>query len=696
MWTLRTPARQLLLWLVISCAASLATAQDQAVEPGQITVQPGTKFEWIVDYSVQTQRGLECPQEGPPLALHPLQAEPQWGCKAITNTGETTGIWRVDFGVTSGEGVRLFLVQDGTERIILTAPKGRTMGMTEGNGPWLASLPFAITPGETVVLWTELSPYTTLRVSPFLSWAHLVPEATFNDSITHRSFAIAALLSASALLILFLVTFARLLGSAPARDYAIYFICATAAFVTGDAYLAWAFPSVPVQWSMLPAKPLEIAVFILYYRFVASFVRTALGEHGVVRSYRAMAWTALGIFFVSFILAVGGGTFLMLPEETVDLLAGGAPSPGLQRFAEWAAFSSLNALWLVVGLVSAAYALWAIVALLKARADGAVLFALGGGLIIVLYFLPYLQGFSRLDRLQSFWVTRGMIVADGLVFAAALVQQTFGLRAQRDAALRSELAASQEKLALTESLLTAKEGRAQAEAMAERHRERLALTSHDLRQPLTSLQLAVADAEKAAPGLGDKLASGIGYLKQVLDETVVEARPEQAQSANRLPSDFEPTPVALLLKNVDRMFADEARAKGLEFEAAPSDLVVATQPVALIRILSNLVSNAVKYTQAGSVHVSAIQAAGKVSLTVADTGPGLAPGEIEVILQAYKRGEATDEEGEGIGLSSVLKLADELGLTLKIDSVKGEGSQFSITGLSEALEGAGDDATQTS
>ncbi len=670
--------------LVLSLAPVAAVSQEGDRVRGQIDLQPGDEFVRVLARSVAAPETATCPEEGEPFSLHPMLTVPQWACLALTNTGARPGVWRVDFNATSGQGVDIWLERGETRRQILTAPRGRTMGMTEGEGPWLASAPIAIAPQETVILRTKLGANVSLRVDATLYWARLVAEQGFDDSVTERAFAIATLLSASVLLIFFLSVFSRLLASKPAKDYALYFTVATLHFVSTEAYLAWALPALPVNWAMAPGRILEIAIFLLYYRFVASFVKAALGAHPIVALLRPVCWTVFGLFVLS-VLIFGLSTALMvLPDAIYN--SWNVPE-WLLDLAIWGTYRMRDTVWFTLGAISAGYAIWAVVALVRARADGAWLFALGVGIIVGLYFLPYLQDALGIDRVTGFMLTRGLVVSDGLVFAAALVLQTFGLRSQRDAAVQLELSASQEKLALAEGLLAAKQGRDRAEALAERHRARLALTSHDLRQPLTSLRLALDAAEREAPALKAQLASSLDYLKSVLDDALAEARPTALTSTHAPAPIREAVPLTIILNNAGRMFADEAAAKGLSLALAETDLAVDADPVALIRALSNLLSNAIKYTQTGGIEVQVTAAEGRVSLTVEDTGPGLSPPEIAQIRQAYGRG-GHGGDGEGIGLTSVQEIATDQGWQMEIDSTPGQGSRFSLSGLMQAVPDA--------
>jgi signal transduction histidine kinase len=332
--------------------------------------------------------------------------------------------------------------------------------------------------------------------------------------------------------------------------------------------------------------------------------------------------------------------------------------------------------WLIAMLVASAL-------LLREGANGAALFALGalllvGGLLFNSFGDEVIEGLDDENFALPY-----IFLLDGLLFAAAMVRQAFGLRTERDDALAQELAATREQARLSQTLLTTREDRDRARARAEVHRSRLALAGHDLRQPLTSLRLAIDAADDTNAELGDKLRDSLDYLRSLLDDILSDTMPEPATDGHAAPlTGMEDTPLAVVFANARRMFDDEARAKGLSLEVAETDVVVSTDPVTLIRMVSNLVSNAVKYTDAGGITVSASENDGRVRIDVADTGPGMEPDEIGSILQSYTRGTASDgTDGTGIGLSSVQSHARALGLALEVQSTPGQGSVFSLVGL---------------
>ena len=119
---------------------------------------------------------------------------------------------------------------------------------------------------------------------------------------------------------------------------------------------------------------------------------------------------------------------------------------------------------------------------------------------------------------------------------------------------------------------------------------------------------------------------------------------------------------------------DEISRKGLDFE-------VRIDPQACLRVdrkaleiaLSNLVRNAVRYTERGYVRVSYDDG----RLTVADSGAGIPPQQLPQLFERFYRGEG-DADGLGLGLAIVRRICDELGWKIEVRSEPGVGSAFSI------------------
>ena len=209
----------------------------------------------------------------------------------------------------------------------------------------------------------------------------------------------------------------------------------------------------------------------------------------------------------------------------------------------------------------------------------------------------------------------------------------------------------------------------------------LAAVSHDMRQPLYALTLAAESLARLrppsdpAPLLG-QMKSALETADRLLDAVMTVARLETGALQPRR----ERVPLEALLERVDERFGPPARAKGLRWSITPCLATVNTDPAMLQRIVFNLVSNAVTYTERGGVLVSCRSRAQGLLLQVWDTGGGLPPEPEAQVFQRHFRGEAGTETDSGVGLGLVIvkQAAVLLGLELSVRSRPGHGCCFSL------------------
>lgn len=211
----------------------------------------------------------------------------------------------------------------------------------------------------------------------------------------------------------------------------------------------------------------------------------------------------------------------------------------------------------------------------------------------------------------------------------------------------------------------------------------LAAASHDLRQPAHALGLFAGALGElrlapAARRLADQIEGSVRALDALfavlldvskLDAGVVEARLETFR-------------LGPLLSRLVLDYRDLAAAKGVRLRLAPTSLIVVSDPVLLEQALRNLISNAVKYTDAGGVLVGARRQAGKVRVEVWDTGRGIPAADAEAIFEEFYQldnPERDREKGLGLGLAIVRRLVPLLRAELAFDSTPGRGSVFRLS-----------------
>jgi signal transduction histidine kinase len=138
-----------------------------------------------------------------------------------------------------------------------------------------------------------------------------------------------------------------------------------------------------------------------------------------------------------------------------------------------------------------------------------------------------------------------------------------------------------------------------------------------------------------------------------------------------------------VLQSAVSMHSERASRGGVELTQStePEEITISADGRRVRQVVFNLVSNAVKFTPAeGRVDVSARLDDGQVEIAVADTGPGIAPDELETIFEEFKQAaDGKRAEGTGLGLPLSRKLAELHGGRLWVESEVGCGSTFHFT-----------------
>lgn len=137
-----------------------------------------------------------------------------------------------------------------------------------------------------------------------------------------------------------------------------------------------------------------------------------------------------------------------------------------------------------------------------------------------------------------------------------------------------------------------------------------------------------------------------------------------------------------LINNMAAEFAPQAKSKGLKFKVKTTQKLVHSDNYLLARILRNLLSNALRYTNEGGILLGVRRRKQGVQIQVIDTGIGIPQDKLSDIFREFNRLDAKKrrhDKGLGLGLAIVERLASVMNLTISVSSVEGRGSCFSIT-----------------
>jgi CheY-like chemotaxis protein/anti-sigma regulatory factor (Ser/Thr protein kinase) len=151
--------------------------------------------------------------------------------------------------------------------------------------------------------------------------------------------------------------------------------------------------------------------------------------------------------------------------------------------------------------------------------------------------------------------------------------------------------------------------------------------------------------------------------------------------AGVLKPEFRPVAISTLFEVLRQEFTPVAAKRHLVLKIRPCAETVWSDPMMLRRILQNLLANALRYTQRGSVLMGCRLKGDNVCIEVHDTGPGIPEAQREGIFMEFQRGETSvgDNAGIGLGLSIVRRFATELGHEIHLKSRLGRGSMFGVT-----------------
>lgn len=310
----------------------------------------------------------------------------------------------------------------------------------------------------------------------------------------------------------------------------------------------------------------------------------------------------------------------------------------------------------------------------------------------------YTQVYNRwihldMEQETDYTVLRRVIVI-ALVILAVFLYWNRKLSREVDERIRSEEALRSSEDALREEKQRAEALAREAEAASRAKSEFLANMSHEIRTPMNAvmgytelLEQHVQDPRQRS--YLESIKSGGRSLLTLINDILDLSRVE----AGKMRLEYQPMDLARLLDDVRRIFAVRAEEQGLELQVVMEGRlppIMVLDETRLRQVLFNLVGNAIKFTENGSVQLKAradevVDQHGQSSFTlmisVRDTGIGIPVAQQERIFEAFEQQEGQSNRqygGTGLGLAISRKLVEIMGGELTLESAPGQGSCFTV------------------
>jgi len=237
------------------------------------------------------------------------------------------------------------------------------------------------------------------------------------------------------------------------------------------------------------------------------------------------------------------------------------------------------------------------------------------------------------------------------------------------------------EMRVAERTIELSDARDQAERANASKSRFVAAVSHDLLQPINAAKLFIASlSEMKQPEQAADLTQRIGVAFESVEAILSALLDITKLDSGSLSVDLDAVPIDSILGSIQQQFGHVAAAKNLKLTVRPSDAIVRSDHTYLLRILQNIVTNAIRYTETGGVLVGVRKREGAVQVEVWDTGVGIDDVNRAEIFQEFKRlgADGKSEPGMGLGLAIVERACGLLEHDLSFSSVVRRGSVFRV------------------
>lgn len=289
-----------------------------------------------------------------------------------------------------------------------------------------------------------------------------------------------------------------------------------------------------------------------------------------------------------------------------------------------------------------------------------------GGLVAMMMNVRHFTDIEIMQHLELDGI-RVAIVVDAIMMGLGVAdryrQQMAASREEERRALRQ----AEQNLILNTRLQALEERYTLASELVMSRDTNIKNTVHDLRQPLHALRLNVKNIQTIQNESEDqdqKFEDTFSYLETLISgilQDSVQGMPKESFQTRERNEDAASADVGLskVLNSVYDMFLSDAEEKGLEFRYVKTSLRSSLDSYTLMRMISNLVSNAIKYTSEGKILLGVRRIGNSIQIEVHDTGIGLSEDDFVRVQSREVRLNENDADGEGLGLTIVRELASQ-------------------------------------
>jgi phosphoserine phosphatase RsbU/P len=237
----------------------------------------------------------------------------------------------------------------------------------------------------------------------------------------------------------------------------------------------------------------------------------------------------------------------------------------------------------------------------------------------------------------------------------------------------------------THLLEAERQARAVAEAAIRTRDDLIAVVSHDLRNPLGTVVTSTQVLQRIAQADNPRLQRQLDIIlrsARAMERLISDLLDLASLDAQKFPVETKPCDADVLLRDAGQLFAPLCEAKGLRFShetLGDGPLTAPCDRERILQVLSNLVGNAVKFTERGSITLRARPHGDEVLFSVSDTGVGIAAEQVPHIFDRYFQGKQDRRQGVGLGLSIAKGIVEAHGGRVWVESAPGAGTTFFFT-----------------